>query len=115
MDVVGMRAITRGIAVLNDTTPPPFDQLYAVTLAADLIGNSLYYSAAAASTQTATWKRGAVLGALAGVGALILPERMGLGTPPHIESSRNKILTIAWYLIGGLAAAAAANAMRRTT
>ena len=114
MDVLGMRAISRVITQLSERTPPPFDELHAVTLAGDLVANSLYYSAVVGSTETATWRRGVILGGLAGVGALILPERMGLGTPPHSESSRNKILTVAWYLIGGLVAAAAANAMRRT-
>jgi hypothetical protein len=114
MDVLGMRAISRGMAMLTNRTPPSFDRLHAAALAGDLAANSLYYSAVSASTPTATWQRGIILGALAGAGALILPERMGLGTPPHIESSRNKVLTVAWYVIGGLMAAAAANGMRRS-
>jgi hypothetical protein len=115
MDVLGMRAISRAIEMLTGRTPPSFDRLHAAALAGDLAGNSLYYSAVAASTRSATWQRGVMLGALAGVGALILPARMGLGTPPHIESRRNKILTVAWYLIGGVTAAAAANRMRDAT
>lgn len=110
-----MRAISRGIAMFTESRPPLSDQLHRITLAGDLIINSLYYSAVSASTEAATWRRGVVLGAFAGAGALMLPERMGLGTPPHIESSRNKILTVTWYLVGGVAAAAAANAMRRTS
>jgi hypothetical protein len=115
MDVLGMRAISRALTTLTDSTPPPFDQLHTLTLAGDVVANSLYYSAVDASTPAATWRRGVVLGALAGVGALILPQRMGLGTPPHVESTRNKVLTVAWYLIGGFAAAGAANGMRRRT
>jgi hypothetical protein len=115
MDILGMRAISRGVAMLTDRALPSFDRLHAVALAGDLAANSLYYSAVPASTRSKTWRRGVILGTLAGVGALILPERMGLGAPLHIESGRNKILTVAWYLIGGVAAAAAANRMRDAT
>ena len=113
MDVLGMRAV-RGARSRLGLEGRSDRDIERQALAGDLVANSFYYSGVMASTRAATWQRGFLLGALAGVGALILPERMGLGTPPHIESSRNKILTVAWYLIGGLTAAAAANAMRPT-
>lgn len=77
MDVVGMRAIARGRE--------------AAAMA--------YYSLAT------TWGRGAALGLLAGIGALMLPKRMGLGDPPGSEHVSNQIMTVAWYVVGGLAAA----------
>jgi hypothetical protein len=49
------------------------------------------------------------MGLLAGIGALVLPQRMGLGDPPHSELLSNKIMTVAWYTLGGLAAACTAN------
>jgi hypothetical protein len=81
-------------------------------LAGDLIANSLYYAAVPARTAGETWRRGLMLGALAGLGAVSLPERLGLGTPPDSRSRSNQLMTIAWYVIGGLAAAAAANTFR---
>jgi hypothetical protein len=49
-----------------------------------------------------------VLGLAAGGGALFLPERMGLGVPPKSELLSNQVMTVAWYLVGGLTAAATA-------
>lgn len=109
-----MRALAR-LLRSADAEVPDDNRLHRVTLMADLFSNSLYYSAVAASTSAATWQRGALLGLAAGVGAVALPEKLGLGTPPHGGSLRNQVMTVAWYVIGGLAAAVAANAMRART
>ena len=114
MDVLGKRALIRGFAAM-DATPPSPNQLHALAFAGDLLANSLYYSAVPARTAAVTWQRGAALGLAAGLGALALPERIGLGTPPHSESRRNQVLTVMWYLVGGLAAAVAATRMNRAT
>jgi hypothetical protein len=47
------------------------------------------------------------------VGALALLERIGLGAPPDSRRPGNQLMTVAWYVIGGLATAAAANAYSR--
>jgi hypothetical protein len=47
---------------------------------------------------------GAALGLAAGVGAVALPERMGLGSAPSARTNETKAMTVAWYLAGGLAA-----------
>jgi hypothetical protein len=52
--------------------------------------------------------RGALLGLAAGVGAAYLPPRIGLGEQPGQRPPATQIMTVAWYLAGGLAAAAAA-------
>lgn len=103
MDVVGMRALSRGINAAGGEAPHTHRGLYGATLVGDLISNSAYYSLAT------TYTRGTVMGLLAGVGALMLPQRMGLGDPPHSELLSNKIMTVAWYTLGGLAAACTAN------
>jgi hypothetical protein len=110
MDVVGMRALARGAEAAGKEAPRTHKGLYSATLAGDLILNSAYYSLAT------TYRRGTLMGLAAGIGALVLPERMGLGTPPRSELLSNQVMTVAWYLIGGLAAAATANwlANRRT-
>jgi predicted nicotinamide N-methyase len=106
MDVVGMRAIARGTkaaetasAVGAHIPEPGNPALYRMALAGDLVFNSAYYSLAT------TWTRGAALGLLAGVGALVLPKKMGLGDPPKSDLLSNQLMTVAWYTIGGLAAA----------
>ena len=111
MDVVGMRAVDR-VTELMGARVLPRPQLYRTALAGDLIANSLYYSMVPGRTAGDTWRRGLMLGAMAGIGALSLPERIGLGKPPDSGSRSNQFMTVAWYVLGGLATAAAANAFR---
>ncbi|MBA2305316.1 MAG: hypothetical protein H0W08_22165 [Acidobacteria bacterium] len=99
MDVVGMRALARGADAAGRHTPATHRGLYGATLAGDLICNSAYYSLAT------TYTRGTLMGLAAGIGALVLPERLGLGTPPKSELLSNQVMTVAWYVVGGLAAA----------
>jgi hypothetical protein len=106
MDIVGMRALTRG-AEVADTDLPRDNRLYNMTLAGDLIFNSAYFALAT------TWTRGAALGLLAGVGALVLPQKMGLGNPPRSELLSNQIMTVSWYVLGGLTAACTAQYLAR--
>ena len=114
MDVLGMRALARGTGRAamadesGDVDASRNPGLYTATLDGDLLANSAYYSLAT------TWTRGTVLGLLAGVGALVLPQRMGLGHPPHSELLSNKVMTVAWYTLGGLVAAWTAQCLRRT-
>ena len=111
MDLVGMRALRQVLRALGQRVPPRA-QVHRLALAGDLIANSIYYAAVPASTTTATWVRGALLGAVAGVGALTLPSQIGLGDPPKSDRPTNQAMTVAWYVVGALAAAAAATAMR---
>ena len=109
MDVVGMRALARTAQVTGNSSmddaliggPEHSDNpaLYRMALAGDLVFNSAYYSLAT------TWGRGAALGLIAGIGALIVPRRLGLGDPPRSELLSNQVMTVAWYVVGGLAAA----------
>jgi hypothetical protein len=102
MDVVGMRALARGSKELDTDAPQTHKGLYRAALAGDLICNSAYYSLAS------TYTRGVAMGLIAGVGALLLPQRMGLGTPPRSDLLSNQVMTVSWYLVGGLIAAATA-------
>jgi hypothetical protein len=111
MDVVGMRALVRGFASAG-TPPPDEGTLYNLTLAGDLASNSAYYALAAVGGGN-PWVRGTALGLAAGAGALLLPRPMGLGDPPKSDRAANQVMTVAWYLIGGLAAAATAACLRR--
>lgn len=101
MDVLGVRALTRGAHLADIAVPGPAT-LQTAALAGDLVCNSAYYSLAT------TWTRGVVLGLAAGVGALVLPQRLGLGDAPKSDRLPNKVMTVAWYVLGGLAAAATA-------
>ena len=87
---------------MADVSLPGPATLHTAAFAGDILCNTAYYSLAT------TWTRGILLGLAAGVGALVLPPRMGLGDPPKSDRLSNKVMTVAWYLAGGLAAAATA-------
>ena len=103
MDVLGNRAIARLLD--RPLTGPASADLERLSLGGDLLANSLYYALVGRTSRPNVWQRGAGLGVAAGVGALLLPERLGLGRPPHSDSAANQVMTVAWYVIGGLAAA----------
>ena len=106
MDVIGMRAIARPLRQMGQE-PPPRDQLYSLAMAGDLLGNAAYYSLVALGDRKHIGRRGFLLGTAAGVGGALLPPVLGLGRQPNARFPITHVLTIAWYLAGGLVAAAA--------
>ncbi len=107
MDVIGMRALARlrhglGAEVLYDQ-----NRLYRAALVGDLLSNTLYYSLVGGRRGQHPFWRGSLLGLLAGVGAVMLPPRLGLRHPPGERTPATQIMTLALYLVGGLASAAA--------
>ena len=107
VDVIGVRAITRPLRAAG-YHPPRYRTLHSAALAGELVSNSAYYSLVGATGDPAhVWRRGAVFGLLAGLGAALLPPAMGLGQQPHRRTPFTQLLTIAWYFLGGLAAAGA--------
>ena len=110
MDLMGIRALRRMSPKLHEPHVSS-ERLHTVALAGDLMCNSLYYAAIPGRTPTSTWTRAAVLGLAAGFGALLLPEPMGLGPPPHSDRRSNQAMTVAWYAAGAAATAVAATAI----
>ena len=106
LDLLGMRAIEKSLRAVNQE-PPPEDELRGIALAGDLLSNSLYYSLVGMSGGKSTWLCGALLGASAGIGAITLPGPLGLGRDASERTPATQAMTVAWYLAGGLAAAAA--------
>lgn len=113
MDVIGMRALGRAMERAGVRRPPP-KRLFYQTLAGDIVSNTAYYSLIGLGRPRDVWKRGLLLGLAAGVGAVVLPPLMGLGRSPGARAPLTPALTIAWYTVGGLAAAAAASLASRT-
>jgi hypothetical protein len=111
MDVLGERAIARSLEA-SGHAPPPGPSLHRWALVGDLAANSAYYSLVACGRDADVWRRAVALGLAAGAGALVLPRRIGLGDPPKSDRVANQIMTVAWYLIGGLAAAAAGQGLK---
>ena len=110
MDVIGVRAISRPMRAAG-YQPPHYDRLHDMALAGEVVSNSAYYSLVGLGDRRHVWRRGALLGLAAGLGAALLPPVMGLGNQPHRKTPFTQILTVAWYFIGGLAAAATYDAV----
>jgi len=113
MDVLGRRAIARGMELVG-ATPPSKDRLQWLALAGDLLMNSLFYALVGAGSPEPkrALLRGAALGSAAGVGAVVLPPLLGLGSDPSRRTPQTKAMTVAWYLAGGLAAAGVFSLLR---
>ena len=113
MDVIGMRAISRPMRQLGHQ-PPRGRTLRKAAFAGDLVSNALYYSLVGVGPHRdprTPWRRGLVLGLLAGIGGALLPPVIGLGNQPGRRTPWTQLLTVLWYTLGGLAAAAAATAI----
>ena len=112
VDLLGEEALSKSLEYAG-ANPPKGDDLYLATLAGDVFSNTLYYSLIGASGNKRIIYRGAAYGLVAGIGAVVLPKPMGLDDAPVARSTKTKILTVAWYLIGGLAAAMAIKQLKR--
>lgn len=92
---VGEEALNKSLETV-DMKITEKDQLYAATLAGDVISNGIYYAT------TATSGFNLVSGVAAGVGAVMLPEKMGLDDSPVAGSTQKKLMTVGYYLFGAV-------------
>ncbi|GHA67056.1 hypothetical protein GCM10007389_20230 [Pontibacter akesuensis] len=104
MDVLGMRSISKLMRMADEEPPQDQEGLHTMALAGDVLSNSLYYSLA--GTGINAWWRGAILGVAAGAGAVLLPGPLGLGEAPSNRTTQTQAMTVGYYLLGGLVAAA---------
>lgn len=105
MDLLGMEAMEETLDSA-DVPIPPEDDVFKLTMAGDVISNSLYYTLAGFGDEQQAVIRGTLLGLAAGLGAVYLPKPLGLDEAPSNRTFETKLMTIAWYTIGGLAAGA---------
>lgn len=78
------------------------DTLYGVTLGGDILSNALYYSSIGAGAGKYIWPRAVAVGLAAGIGAITLPEPLGLDDKPVARSNKTKALTVSYYIAGAL-------------
>ena len=114
MDVIGKRALAGTMAAMG-ARPPRGKILFRQTLAGELISNTLYYGVIGAGSRPRALRRGLLLGMIAGVGAVLLPPRLGLGNSPGGKAPLTPLLTLALYTAGGLAAGAVARLLGDST
>ncbi|MDQ6814355.1 MAG: hypothetical protein M3040_11500 [Bacteroidota bacterium] len=103
MDKIGMEAISKSLKAI-DVSVPEEDNLFKITMAGDIISNSLFYSLAAIGSEKKIIVRGALLGLAAGLGAVYLPKPLGLDESPSNRTAETKLMTVGYYFIGGVIA-----------
>jgi hypothetical protein len=105
MDLLGMMALSKLLRGIGKN-PPPYNRLYLYTMAGDLVSNALYYSLAGIGNKKSILQRGLALGIAAGLGAIFLPKPLHLNEDYSNRTPRTQVLTVAYYVIGSLVAAA---------
>jgi len=105
MDKMGEEAIAKSLKPVG-ITPPAGEKLYYTAMAGDVVANTLYYSLVGAGNVKSPWARGIWLGLSAGLGAVLLPKPLGLNPVYSNKTNRTRLLTVSYYLLGGLASAA---------
>ena len=111
VDLVGEEGLNKVLSK-SGTQPLSGDALYAATLAGDVLSNSLYYSMIGIGKKKHLLTRGIFYGLAAGVGALTLTKPMGLSDAPVTRTEKTKVITVGYYLLGGIVAALTIKAMR---
>lgn len=106
MDLLGMQALSLLLQKVGKEKPSE-KALYGLTLAGDVIANTLYYAFVGAKKPKNAWLKGAALGTAAGIGAVLLPDKLGLSKAPSSKTAQTSAMTVGLYVLGGLVAAGA--------
>ncbi|OOQ58967.1 hypothetical protein [Mucilaginibacter pedocola] len=111
-DLAGEEALSKSLEKLG-IEPPTGDNLFAATMAADLLSNAAYYSLIGLAKKKRFPLAGALAGLAAGVGGLVLTKPMGLSDAPVTRTHETKVMAVAWYTFGGIVAGAVMKALRK--
>lgn len=103
LDRLGEQATARLIKKTGHQ-PPAGNKLYTSAMVGDILGNTLYYSLAGTRMKKAM-STGGLLGLGAGIGALKLPQTLGLNGAPTNLTNKRRWITVGLYVAGGLIAA----------
>ncbi len=104
IDLVGEEALQKVVGFFGSQISDK-QTLYNATLAGDLISNAAYYSMIGNSPNQ-LWGKAVSLGLVAGVGAVAVPEQIGLDDKPVAKNTQVKVMTVGFYVAGALATAA---------
>ena len=112
VDLLGEEALQKTIQYFGGNLDHKKD-LYKATLAGDILGNTLYYSLIGAGNPKYLWPKVAMMGLSAGIGAVSLPEPMGLDPEPVAKNNQVKALTVGYYVIGAVVTGLALNLLKK--
>jgi hypothetical protein len=108
LQLLGIRAVRSLIQKTDKVDTPDRSTQYDLAMGGDLMANGTYYAMAGGS-----YVAGGMLGLAAGLGGIYLPGPLGLGEAPTNRTKTTQVLTIGYYLAGGLVAAAVNRAVKR--
>jgi hypothetical protein len=103
VDLLGMQALSKSLTLLALPTPTGM-RLYGTTLAADLVSNAAYFALVGVASRERSVAAGAVIGIVAGCGAVVLPARLALAAQLTDRTAFTRAMTVALYTTGGFAA-----------
>ena len=105
MDLLDRKLLQKGFTLIHKDAPGEAElQRWAV--GGELVCDTAYYSLAGIGGRKGLWSRGALLGLIAGVTAVLLPKPFGLTAEYSNKTPGTRVMTIGLYLAGGLVAAA---------
>jgi len=105
MDILDMDLIRKGLTSIHKEVPGE-EELQRLAVGGELFCDTAYYSLTGIGGKKGAWLRGALLGLIAGVTAVILPKPLGLPTEPSNKTLGTQLMTVGLYVMGGLVAAA---------
>jgi hypothetical protein len=105
MDILDMELIRKGLKAIHKETPEE-DELQRWAVGGELVCDTAYYGLTGIGGKKGVWLRGAILGLVAGVTAVVLPKPLGLPGEPSNKTFATQAMTVGLYLLGGLVAAA---------
>ncbi len=106
-DILGERSLKKIMRASGNQPPVDEEDLYIPAMLGDVLSNTAYYSLIGTVKPKNAYVIGTALGLAAGVGAVVLPGPIGLGEAPTNRTTATKLMTVGWYLLGGLVTAAA--------
>ena len=105
MDILDIELIRKGLKSINKEVPGE-DKLQRLAVGGELFCDTAYYGLIAMGSKKRVLLRGALLGLVAGVTAVILPKPLGLPEEASNKTLATQLMTVGLYLMGGLVAAA---------
>ncbi|MGE9310050.1 hypothetical protein ACLOAU_00265 [Niabella sp. CJ426] len=102
---LGEEALQKSLRPFNVTLDDPRSAYWA-TLSSDIVSNAVYYGVTATTNPV-------VSGALAGIGAVKLPQHLGLNDEPVAATPQKRLLTVSYYLVGAFVTRAVYKALQR--
>jgi hypothetical protein len=104
MDLLDMELIRKGLKSIHKGVPED-NELQRWAVGGELISDTAYFSLTGMGGKKGVWLRGALLGLVAGVTAVVLPKPLGLPDEPSNKTLGTRLMTIGLYVVGGLVAA----------